>query len=86
MKKIFTVIFFFAAINLFSADLVNKDSSSYDIEIQEYGTTHTSIGSSTTISGGAPNGATIKIKNTGATIKVNGSGDVVIQNGSLSQK
>jgi len=85
MKKFFTIIFIIAAVNLFSADLVNRDSVSYDISVEEYGTTHTSIGSSTTISGGAPNGSTITIKSTGAKIKVNGSADVIIKDGALSQ-
>lgn len=85
MKKILTILFIFAAINLFAADLVNKDSVSYDISIEETGTTHTSIGSSTTQMGGAPNGATITIKNTGSKIKVNGSADVIIKDGVLSQ-
>jgi hypothetical protein len=35
--------------------------------------------------GGAPDGATIRIKETGSKIKVNGSSDVIIQNGQLSQ-
>ncbi len=86
MKKILVLFFVFAAINIYAADLVNKDSTSYDISIEEYGTTHTSIGSSTTMSGGAPNGSKITVKSTGSTIKVNGSGDVLIQNGTLSQK
>lgn len=85
MKKLFVLVFIFAAVSLFAADLVNKDSVSYDISVEEYGTTHTSISSSTTIMGGAPDGATITIKSTGSKIKVNGSGDVIIQNGALSQ-
>ncbi len=85
MKKLFVVLFVIAAVNLFAADLVNKDSVSYDISIEEYGTTHTSIGSSTTVMGGAPNGATITIKNTGSTIKVNGNAEVIIKDGVLSQ-
>ncbi len=85
MKKIFTILFILSVLNLYSADLVNKDSASYDISVEEYGTTHTSIGSSTTISGGAPDGSTITIKNTGSKIKVSGGADVIIQNGALSQ-
>jgi hypothetical protein len=85
MKKFFIMFFVLAAVNLFAADLVNKDSASYDISVEEYGTTHTSIGSSTTISGGAPNGSTITVKSTGSKIKVNGSADVIIKDGSLSQ-
>lgn len=85
MKKLLIMFFILAAVNLFAADLVNKDSVSYDISVEEYGTTHTSISSSTTIMGGAPNGATITIKSTGSKIKVNGSNDVIIQNGALSQ-
>ena len=81
MKKLFMMFFILAAVNLFAADLVNKDSVSYDISVEEYGTTHTSIGSM----GGAPDGATITIKSTGSKIKVNGSSDVIIQNGALSQ-
>lgn len=86
MKKFLVMLFVFTAFNLFAANLVNKDSTSYDISIEEGGTTHTSIGSSTTMMGGAPNGSKITVKNTGSTIKVNGSGDVEIQNGQLSQK
>jgi len=85
MKKFFLMFFVFAMVNLFAADLVNKDSVSYDISVEEYGTTHTSIGSSTTIMGGAPDGSTITIKNTGSKIKVSGSADVIIKDGSLSQ-
>ena len=85
MKKLFVMLFILAAVNLFAADLVNKDSVSYDISVEEYGTTHTSISSSTTIMGGAPDGSTITIKSTCSKIKVNGSSDVIIQNGALSQ-
>ena len=85
MKKILVIFFILSVVNLFAADLVNKDSVSYDISVEEYGTTHTSIGSSTTIMGGAPNDATITIKNTGSKIKVNGSAEVIIKDGALSQ-
>jgi len=85
MKKYLILFLVFATVNLFAADLVNKDSVSYDISVEETGTTHTSIGSSTTQSGGAPNGSTITVKNTGSKIKVNGSADVIIRNGTLSQ-
>lgn len=85
MKKIFIVFIVLCSVNLFSADLVNKDSRGYGIEIEQTGTTHTSIGSSTTQMGGAPDGATIRIKETGESIKVSGSRDVIIQNGKLSQ-
>lgn len=86
MKKIFIMFFILAAVNLFAADLVNKDSVSYDISVEEAGTTHTSIGSSTTQIGGAPNGSIITIKNTGSTIKVNGNKEVIIKDGHLSQE
>lgn len=85
MKKILILLIILTTVNLFSADLVNKDSNGYGIEIEEGGTTHTSISGSTTQMGGAPDGATIRIKETGSSIKVNGSSDVIIQNGQLSQ-
>lgn len=85
MKKIFIMFFVLIAMGVYSADLVNKDSRSYDIAIEQTGTTHTSISSSTTQMGGAPDGATIRIKDTGSTIKVNGSKDVIIKDGQLSQ-
>ncbi len=85
MKKIFIMFFVLITMGVYSADLVNKDSRSYDIAIEETGTTHTSISSSTTVMGGAPDGATIRIKDTGSTIKVNGSKDVIIKDGQLSQ-
>lgn len=85
MKKLFTILFILAAAGLFAADLVNKDSVSYDISVETYGTTHTSIGSSTTQSGGAPDGAKITVKSTGSTIKVSGNNDVIIRDGKLSQ-
>lgn len=86
MKKLFLILFILAAVNLFSADLVNRDSVSYDISIETGGTTHTSIGSSTTQISGAPDGSIITIKNTGSKIKVNGSKDVIIKDGKLSQE
>ena len=73
------------AANLFAADLVNKDSQSYDIEVETGSTTHTSIGGSTTQCAGAPDGATIRIKQNGSSIKVSGSKDVIIKDGVLSQ-
>ena len=85
MKKLFILLIVFASINLYSADLVNKDSNGYGIEVETGGTTHTSIGGNTTQMSGAPDGATIRIKETGSSIKVNGSRDVIIQNGQLSQ-
>lgn len=85
MKKILILLIVLITVNLYSADLVNKDSRGYGIEIEETGTTHTSISSSTTQMGGAPDGATIRIKETGSSIKVSGSRDVIIQNGQLSQ-
>lgn len=86
MKK-FSIILLFLMVtfNLYAVDLVNRDSRSYGIEIEQTGTTHTSISSNTTQMGGAPDGATIRIKETGSSIKVNGSSDVIIQNGQLSQ-
>ena len=86
MKK-FSIILLFLMVtfNLYAADLVNRDSRSYGIEIEQTGTTQTSISSNTTQMGGAPDGATIRIKETGSSIKVNGSSDVIIQNGQLSQ-
>ena len=85
MKKILTFLIVLITINIYSADLVNRDSRGYGIEIEQTGTTHTSISGSTTQMGGAPDGATIRIKETGSAIKVNGSDDVIIQNGQLSQ-
>lgn len=69
----------------FAADLVNKDSRSYSLEISSVGTLHTSIGSNTTIMSGAPDGSTIKIKETGSTITVDGDNPVIIKDGKLSQ-
>ena len=85
MKKIFIVFFILLAMGVYSADLVNKDSRSYDIAIEQTGTTHTSISGNTTQMGGAPDGATIIIKDTGSSIKVSGSSDVIIRDGKLSQ-
>jgi len=85
MKKIIFSLIILSAVSLYSADLVNKDSKGYSIAIEQTGTTHTSISGSTTQMGGAPDGATIRIKETGSSIKVNGSSDVIIQNGQLSQ-
>lgn len=85
MKKLLILLIVLITVNLYSADLVNKDSQGYGIEIEQTGTTHTSISGSTTQMGGAPDGATIRIKETGSSIKVSGSRDVIIQNGQLSQ-
>ncbi len=85
MKRALVVVLMFAAANVYSANLVNKDSKRYDISIQTVGTTHTFISGSTTMSSGAPDGATIKVKDTGSTIKVSGSSDVIIKDGKLSQ-
>ena len=85
MKILFSVCAFLLTVSLFSANLVNKDSKKYDIEVKTVGTTHTSINGSTTQMGGAPDGAEIKIKDTGSKIKVSGSKDVVIKDGKLSQ-
>jgi len=88
MKKliiIFAVLM--TASMLFSADLRNTDSRGYGLEISSGGsTTHTSISSNTTMSGGAPDGYTIKIKETGSTLKVDGDRTVTIKNGQLSQE
>lgn len=73
------------AVGVYSADLVNKDSRSYSISIEQTGTTHTSISSNTTQMGGAPDGSTITVKDTGSSIKVSGSSDVIIKDGQLSQ-
>lgn len=85
MKKLFIILIALITVNLFAADLVNKDSNSYGIEVETGGTTHTSIGGNTTQMGGAPDGAIIRIKETGSSIKVSGNKDVLIQNGQLSQ-
>jgi len=85
MKKLLILLIVLITVNLYSADLVNKDSQGYGIEIEQTGTTHTSISGSTTQMGGAPDGATIRIKETGSSIKVSGSSDAIIQNGQLSQ-
>lgn len=85
MKKLFCMFIVLIAVSVYSADLVNKDSRSYNISIEQTGTTHTSIGSSTTQMGGAPDGSTITIKDTGSSIKVSGSSDVIIKDGQLSQ-
>lgn len=85
MKRILIILIILTSVNLFSADLVNKDSNGYGIEIETGGTTHTSISGNTTQMGGAPDGATIRIKETGSTIKVSGNSDVIIENGQLSQ-
>lgn len=87
MKKVIFifVLVFCMSVTLYAADLVNKDSKKYTIEVTTYGTLNTSIGSNTTLMGGAPDGATIKIKETGSTIKVNGSKPVIIKDGKLSQ-
>lgn len=84
-------VFIITALILFSlavypANLVNKDSSKYDLEIKTSGTLHTSINGNTTSSGGAPDGSEILVKQTGSKIKVNGNGDVLIKDGKLSQK
>ena len=76
-----------SAVQLFAGDLRNEDSLEYGLEISSGGsTTHTSIGSNTTQSGGASKGTTIKIKETGSTISVDFDGDVVIKDGQLSKK
>ena len=85
MKKLLILIFALITVSLYSADLVNNDSNGYGIEIETGGTTHTSISGNTTQMGGAPDGATIRIKETGSSIKVNGSKDVIIKDGQLSQ-
>ncbi len=87
MKKFLVLtLLAFAASLLVAADLHNGDSRGYGLEVSAgAGTTHTSISSSTTQMGGAPDGATIKIKETGSTIKVSGSKTVEIKNGQLSQ-
>ncbi len=85
MKKLIVLTLVLCVSNVFAANLVNKDSRSYKIEVKTVGTTHTSISSNTTSSGCAPDGATVKIKETGSAIKVRGSRDVIIRNGKLSQ-
>ncbi|MEJ5362433.1 MAG: hypothetical protein WHV26_10265 [Spirochaetota bacterium] len=88
MNKLFVVVFIitlFIGSTGFTADLVNKDSRSYSIEVSSVGTLHTSISSNTTMINGAPNGSTIKIKETGSTITVDGDNPVIIQDGKLSQ-
>lgn len=79
------ILVLFASMTVYAADLVNKDSKKYNIEVKTYGTLNTSINGNTTLMGGAPDGATIKIKETGSTIKVSGSKPVIIKDGKLSQ-
>ena len=85
MKIFFSLLMFLSVSAAYSADLVNKDSNSYDIEIETGGTTHTSIGGNTTQMGGAPKGSTIRIKDTGSSIKVNTDKEVIIKDGVLSE-
>jgi hypothetical protein len=74
------------AASAFAGDLVNKDSSSYDIEVScGGGTTHTSINGNTTQSGRAGKGCTIKIKG-GDSITAGGDKDVIIKDGKLSER
>jgi hypothetical protein len=89
MKKLVSAFALFGVLGLassaFAANLVNKDSKKYDLEVScGAGTTHTSISSNTTQMGGAGKGCTIKIKG-GASIKASGSKDVVIKDGRLSE-
>ena len=85
MKKLFILLIILISVNLYSADLVNKDSRGYSIEVEQTGTTHTSISGNTTQMSGAPDGSMLRIKETGSTLRVNGNSDVIIQNGQLSQ-
>ncbi|HOP65236.1 MAG TPA: hypothetical protein PK358_01950 [Spirochaetota bacterium] len=85
MKKILLTVLIFSSVQLFPADLVNRDSRGYQIEVRMGGTTHSSISGNTTQMGGAPDGAFIRIKETGSCIKVEGGNDVIINNGKLSQ-
>jgi hypothetical protein len=87
MKKILVLALLVGAASLLqAADLRNTDSRGYGLEISSgASTTHTSINSNTTQSGGARDGAKIKIKETGSTITVSGDKTVVIKNGQLSQ-
>ncbi|MCX8124574.1 MAG: hypothetical protein N3F66_10485, partial [Spirochaetes bacterium] len=81
----FIIMILLTSATVFSADLVNKDSKKYNIEVTTYGTLNISIGANTTLMSGAPDGSTIKIKETGSTIKVNGNKPAIIKDGKLSQ-
>lgn len=85
MKKLFILCFVFLTMSLYAANLVNKDSKKYTIDVKTVGTTHTSIDGNTTKSGGAPDGSEVTVKETGSTLKVNGSNEVIIKDGKLSQ-
>jgi len=70
MKKLLVLIFMLLAVNLYAANLINKDSKKYSLEVKtveqqaldciEYNRIRR-----------APDGSTIKIKRTGSEIKVN---------------
>ena len=83
---VFAAVFCLAATTAFAADLCNRDSHEWGIEIQTGSTTHTSINSNTTQSGGAPKGATIRVKETGSTFTVSEDKTVYIKDGQLYQE
>jgi hypothetical protein len=68
-------------------NLVNKDSTKYELSIKAGATTRqTSINGNTNQNSGVPSGkSTISIKG-GASIESDGTKDIVIQNGKMSTK
>jgi hypothetical protein len=88
MKK--TVICILMVTSLFlcsavlAADLINKDSKSYEVKIHDVGTTHSSIeGNTTKVS--ICSDCKIEVVGVG-TIKASGSDKIVIKDGSLSKE
>ena len=86
MKKLlFITLFLMFAVTLFafSPKLVNRDSQSYDYELKCVGTTHSSIGSNTTIT--LSSDCTLTVKGVG-TVELKDDMECEIKDGKLSCK
>jgi hypothetical protein len=86
MKKIAiaALIFAISGVGAFAVDLRNEDSQSYTVRVHDVGTTHTSIGSSTTMAS-ICSSCEIEVEGVGS-LKASGSETVVIKDGQLSKR
>ncbi|TAL31521.1 MAG: hypothetical protein EPN93_17150 [Spirochaetes bacterium] len=73
-----------AGVSAWAVDLKNEDSQTYTVRIHETGTTHTSIGSSTTMAS-ICSSCEIEVEGVGS-VRASGGETVVIKDGALSKR
>jgi hypothetical protein len=78
------LIFALAGVPVWAVDLKNEDSQTYTVLIHETGTTHTSIGSSTTMAS-ICSSCEIEVEGVGS-VRASSGETVVIKDGALSKR